>query len=70
MQHRNGVVKAMEGISQLIRVRSDQQRPVLARRLLHLTAETLDDGGLIIGRELLLTLQLNVFDAAIDFQYA
>ena len=41
-----------------------------ARRLLLLTAETLDDGGLIIGRELLLTLQANVFDTAVDFQYA
>jgi hypothetical protein len=41
-----------------------------ARRLLHLTAETLDDGGLIIGRELRLTAPSNVFDPAVDFQYA
>ena len=41
-----------------------------ARRLLHLTAETLQDGGLIIGRQLRLTLQPNAFDAAVDFQYA
>ncbi len=41
-----------------------------ARRLLLLTAETLDNGGLIIGRDLRLTLQSNVFDAAVDFQFA
>jgi hypothetical protein len=41
-----------------------------ARRLLHLTAETLDAGGLIIGRELRVTAQSSVFDAAVDFEYA
>ena len=41
-----------------------------ACRLLHLMSDALDGGVLIIGRELRLTVSSNVFDAAVDFQYA
>ena len=41
-----------------------------ACRLLQLASDALDGGALIIGRDLRLTVQSNVFQAAVDFQYA